>query len=107
MLEKHDVLTVSDEGWRLPLRRFLLGHRGRRLQAGYHFCIRALSSAYLLVSAVIVSEKIVDAMLERSNKVGVFDHGYTLWRGSCSPYGQAGAGRDAKSKLDEIPRPTR
>jgi len=40
-------------------------------------CAKALSSAYLPISAVIVSEKIVDAMREQSDKVGVFGHGYT------------------------------
>ena len=38
---------------------------------------KALSSAYLPVSAAIVSGDIYDAMVEPSAKVGVFGHGYT------------------------------
>lgn len=39
---------------------------------------KALSSAYLPVSAAIVSGDIYDAMVEPSAKVGVFGHGYTF-----------------------------
>ena len=78
VLRKYDVLTVSDE----VICGF--GRAGTYWGAeavGYKpdmiTCAKALSSAYLPISAVIVSEKIVDAMREQSDKVGVFGHGYT------------------------------
>lgn len=78
VLKKYDVLTVSDE----VICGF--GRTGSYWGAdavGYKpdmiTCAKALSSAYLPISAVIVSEKIVDAMREQSDKVGVFGHGYT------------------------------
>ena len=78
VLAKYDVLTVSDE----VICGF--GRTGAYWGAeavGYRpdiiTCAKALSSAYLPISAVIVSQKIVDAMREQSDKVGVFGHGYT------------------------------
>lgn len=78
VLRKYDVLTVSDE----VICGF--GRTGAYWGAeavGYKpdmiTCAKALSSAYLPISAVIVSEKIVDAMREQSDRVGVFGHGYT------------------------------
>ena len=38
---------------------------------------KALSSAYLPISAVLVSGRIFEAMVEQSDRVGVFGHGYT------------------------------
>lgn len=78
VLRKYDVLAVSDE----VICGF--GRTGEFWGAeavGYKpdmiTCAKALSSAYLPISAVIVSERIVDAMREQSDKVGVFGHGYT------------------------------
>ncbi len=78
VLKKYDVLTVSDE----VICGF--GRAGTYWGAeavGYKpdmiTCAKALSSAYLPISAVLVSQKILDAMREQSDKVGVFGHGYT------------------------------
>jgi 4-aminobutyrate--pyruvate transaminase len=38
---------------------------------------KALSSAYLPISAVLLSENIFDAMVKESEKIGVFGHGFT------------------------------
>ena len=40
-------------------------------------CAKALSSAYLPISATFVSEPIYRAMVAESEKIGVFGHGYT------------------------------
>lgn len=40
-------------------------------------CAKSLSSAYMPISAVMVSDKIFAAMREQSDKIGVFGHGYT------------------------------
>ena len=38
---------------------------------------KALSSAYLPISALMVNEKVWQAMVEASDRIGVFGHGYT------------------------------
>ena len=38
---------------------------------------KALSSGYLPISALMVNEKIYDVMVEQSDKIGVFGHGFT------------------------------
>jgi 4-aminobutyrate--pyruvate transaminase len=40
-------------------------------------CAKALSSAYVPISALMISEPIWQAMVEESNKIGVFGHGFT------------------------------
>jgi 4-aminobutyrate--pyruvate transaminase len=40
-------------------------------------CAKALSSAYLPISAVMISEAIWEVMVKQSEKIGTFGHGYT------------------------------
>ncbi len=40
-------------------------------------CAKALSSAYLPIGAVMVSEAIYAALVKQSEKIGVFSHGFT------------------------------
>ena len=40
-------------------------------------CAKALSSAYLPISAVLMNEKVYQALLSESDKIGTFGHGYT------------------------------
>ncbi len=40
-------------------------------------CAKALSSSYLPISAVLVNERIFQALADESNKIGTFAHGYT------------------------------
>ena len=40
-------------------------------------CAKALSSAYLPIGAVLVSEQMYEAMVDESKKIGTFGHGYT------------------------------
>jgi 4-aminobutyrate--pyruvate transaminase len=40
-------------------------------------CAKALSAAYQPISAVLISEKVHQAMLAQSDKLGSFAHGYT------------------------------
>ena len=40
-------------------------------------CAKALSSAYLPISAVLVSNKVADGMAVQAEKLGQFGHGYT------------------------------
>jgi 4-aminobutyrate--pyruvate transaminase len=78
VLRKYEVVTVSDE----VITGF--GRTGSYWGAetvGYKpdmiTCAKSLSSAYLPISAVLVSEPIFEAMRQQSDKVGVFGHGYT------------------------------
>ena len=40
-------------------------------------CAKALSSAYLPIGAVMISEQMWQAMLDESRKIGTFGHGFT------------------------------
>lgn len=40
-------------------------------------CAKALTSAYMPLSAILLSERIYDGMKAQSEKIGVFGHGYT------------------------------
>ncbi len=40
-------------------------------------CAKALSAAYMPISAVMISEPIYEAMVSESEKVGMFGHGFT------------------------------
>jgi 4-aminobutyrate--pyruvate transaminase len=78
VLKKYEILTVSDE----VITGF--GRTGSYWGAetvGYSpdiiTCAKSLSSAYLPISAVLISEPIYEAMRAQSDKVGVFGHGYT------------------------------
>jgi len=78
VLRKHDVLFVADEvicgfgrtgNW--------WGSDTFRLQPDMLTCAKALSAAYQPISAVLISEKVHQAMLAQSDKLGSFAHGYT------------------------------
>jgi 4-aminobutyrate--pyruvate transaminase len=78
VLEKHDVLFVADEvicgfgrtgNW--------WGSETFNLKPDMVTCAKALSAAYQPISAVLISEKILQAMLAQSDKLGSFAHGYT------------------------------
>jgi len=78
VLEKHDVLLIDDEvitgfgrtGELWGAQAF--GMRPHTLTAA-----KALSSAYLPISAVIVPEFLYAPMIEASGEVGLFGHGFT------------------------------
>jgi 4-aminobutyrate--pyruvate transaminase len=78
VLEKYDVLLIDDEvitgfgrtGEVWGAQAF--GMRPTTLTAA-----KALSSAYLPISAVIVPEFVYEPMIEASGQVGLFGHGFT------------------------------
>ena len=78
VLEKHDVLLIDDEvitgfGRTGELWGALsFGMRPHTLTAA-----KALSSAYLPISAVVVPEFLYAPMIEASGEVGLFGHGFT------------------------------
>ena len=78
VLKKYDVLFVADEvvcgfgrtgNW--------WGSQTFDLQPDMISCAKALSAAYQPISALLVNEKIHQAMLAESDKLGAFAHGYT------------------------------
>jgi 4-aminobutyrate--pyruvate transaminase len=78
VLRKHDVLFVADEvicgfgrtgNW--------WGSETFKLQPDMLTCAKALSAAYQPISAVLINEKMHQAMLAQSDKLGSFAHGYT------------------------------
>ena len=78
VLRKYDVLFVVDE----VITGF--GRLGEQwgcevfdLRPDMITCAKGLSSGYLPISAVLVSEPIYQACLAESGKIGVFGHGFT------------------------------
>ena len=78
VLKKHDVLFVADEvicgfgrtgNW--------WGSQTYDLKPDMLSCAKALSAAFQPISALLVSEKIYQAMLTASDTLGNFAHGYT------------------------------
>ena len=78
VLRKHDVLFIADEvicgfgrtgNW--------WGSQTFKLKPDMLTCAKALSAAYQPISAVLINEKMHQAMLAQSDKLGAFAHGYT------------------------------
>ena len=53
------------------------GSETYNLQPDMITCAKALSSAYLPISAVMINEKVADAIVKNSGKIGTLGHGYT------------------------------
>ncbi|GLQ06381.1 aspartate aminotransferase family protein [Sneathiella chinensis] len=78
VLKKYDVLMVADEvicGFGRTGNMW--GSETLGIQPDILSCAKALSSAYLPIAAVLVSEDIFRGMVKQSEKHGAFAHGYT------------------------------
>ncbi|MFQ5954836.1 MAG: aspartate aminotransferase family protein [Kiloniellales bacterium] len=78
VLRKHDVLLIADEvicGFGRTGNMF--GTQTFDLQPDFITVAKALSAAYLPISAVLIAEPIYQAMVRESEKLGTFGHGYT------------------------------
>ena len=78
VLEKYDVLLVSDEvicGFGRTGNMW--GAQTMDMRPDILTCAKALSSAYLPISAVMISDKIYAPLAEQAEKLGIFGHGYT------------------------------
>ncbi|KZC97417.1 aspartate aminotransferase family protein [Oceanibaculum pacificum] len=78
VLQKYDVLFIVDEvicGFGRTGNYW--GSQTFDLKPDMLSCAKALSSSYLPISAVMVNEKVYQAMVVESEKIGVFGHGYT------------------------------
>ena len=78
ILKKYDVLMIADEvicGFGRTGQMW--GSQTFDIQPDILSCAKALSSAYLPISAVMVSEEIFRGMVKQSEKHGAFAHGFT------------------------------
>ena len=78
VLARYDVLFIADEvicGFGRTGNPF--GCQTYGIRPDTMSLAKALSSAYLPISAVVVPEKMVEPITEISGEVGVFGHGYT------------------------------
>ncbi|MCF8466685.1 MAG: aspartate aminotransferase family protein [Sneathiella sp.] len=78
ILKKYDVLMIADEvicGFGRTGQMW--GSQTYDIQPDILSCAKALSSAYLPISAVMVSEEIFRGMVKQSEKHGAFAHGFT------------------------------
>jgi 4-aminobutyrate--pyruvate transaminase len=78
VLRKYDVLFIADEvicGFGRTGRMF--GSETYDLAPDIMTMAKGLSSGYLPISATVISEPIYQALLEQSDRIGLFAHGYT------------------------------
>jgi 4-aminobutyrate--pyruvate transaminase len=78
VLKKHDILFICDEvicGFGRTGN--VWGAQTYGIQPDMVVMAKALSSAYLPISAVLINEPIWRAMVAESEKIGTFGHGYT------------------------------
>jgi len=78
ILKKYDVLFIADEvicGFGRTGNMF--GSQTYNLAPDMISLAKALSSAYMPISALMVSEQVYQAMVTESEKIGIFGHGYT------------------------------
>jgi len=78
VLRKHDVLLIADEvicGFGRTGNMW--GTETYGLKPDMITCAKALSSGYIPIAAVMVSENIYSALVAESEKIGVFAHGFT------------------------------
>ena len=78
VLDKHDMLFIADEvicGFGRTGNMW--GSQTLGIRPNMMSMAKALTSAYMPLSAVMVDEKIYQALVRQSEKIGVFGHGYT------------------------------
>ena len=78
ILNKHDILMVADEvicGFGRTGNMW--GSETFNIKPDIITTAKALSSAYLPISAVILSEKVYKPIESQANDLGIFGHGYT------------------------------
>jgi 4-aminobutyrate--pyruvate transaminase len=78
VLRKHDVLLIADEvicGFGRTGN--MCGTTTYGMQPDMITCAKALSSGYLPIAALMVSDRVYSALVSESEKIGVFAHGFT------------------------------
>ncbi len=78
VLKKYDILLVADEvicGFGRTGNMF--GSETYGIKPDMISCAKQLSAAYMPISALMINQKIADALVDQSRKIGTFSHGYT------------------------------
>jgi len=78
VLKKYDVLLISDEvicGFHRTGNAW--GATTYGMRPDMITCAKALSSGYMPIGAVMISDEIYSALVKESEKIGVFAHGFT------------------------------
>ena len=78
VLRRHDVLLVADEvicGFGRTGHYW--GTQTFGMEPDIITCAKALSAAYLPISAVMVNERVFEGLARESHEIGTFGHGYT------------------------------
>ncbi|MBV9769012.1 MAG: aspartate aminotransferase family protein [Bryobacterales bacterium] len=78
ILKKYDILLIADEvicGFGRTGEMW--GSVTYGLQPDIITCAKALSAGYAPIGAVMIAEPIYDALVEQSEKIGIFGHGFT------------------------------
>ncbi|WP_284944040.1 aspartate aminotransferase family protein [Acidisoma cladoniae] len=78
VLQKYDILLVADEvicGFGRTGNYW--GSQTFGVEPDILTCAKALSSAYLPISAVMVNDKVFQVIADESHAIGTFGHGYT------------------------------
>lgn len=78
ILAKHDILFIDDEvicGFGRTGNYW--GAQTYNMRPHTVSCAKALSSAYMPISAVLIHEDMYQAMLDQSRAIGTFGHGFT------------------------------
>jgi 4-aminobutyrate--pyruvate transaminase len=78
VLHKYDILLVADEvicGFGRTGNMW--GSQSMDVQPDMLTCAKALSSAYLPISAVMMSERVYGPIAKQAEELGIFGHGYT------------------------------
>jgi 4-aminobutyrate--pyruvate transaminase len=79
VLKKYDVLLVADEvicGFCRTGNYW--GSQTYNLLPDFVTCAKAMSAAYFPISAVMMTDRVYQAIADQSAKLGVFAHGYTM-----------------------------
>jgi 4-aminobutyrate---pyruvate transaminase len=78
ILSKHDILFIDDEvicGFGRTGNYW--GAQTYNMRPHTVSCAKALSSAYMPISALLIHEEMYQAMLDQSRAIGTFGHGFT------------------------------
>ena len=108
VLEKYDILLVADEVICAYGRTGnMWGCQTYGIQPDMITTSKALSSGYLPISALMISEAIYQGMVTESEKIGVFGHGFHLFRTSGRRRGRAGGAEHLRGAGHRRARPRR
>lgn len=78
LCRKHDILFIADEvicGFGRT--GAMWGSETFDIQPDMLTCAKALSSSYIPIAALLISDRVFEAMVDQSRKISLFGHGFT------------------------------